>query len=350
MAVRWAADIALTGVMLLTVLALALPRYIIPWHQRLAFAKVVANESVTLLAFAAVPFATPSRTLVLAVITAVLVAGAVVRSRLGTADVLRRGLGRWLVVAAAGLLVLVAGYALAIPGGYGRPLSPGIENRVNLVSGAGYVMFIYAAGAVAGLLAVRAARRPPAWATAVPVAISLVIGAGYVGLSRESAAHYDRSFAEQLRVLEAIREGGPYPHASLVFAFGYPSFTAVGVPVFAWIWDLPPASKVILDDPPPAAFPVLPGTTFSCDADSVVPMNGFGLGEFQRSDYGTTFFVDVPTGRTQRIDDRNECEAAVAAFRPGPLAAGRDCALVGLGPATRLDWACTDGKPPLIRP
>jgi hypothetical protein len=242
------------------------------------------------------------------------------------------------------------GYASAILGGYGRPLSAGIENRVKLVSGAGYVTLVYASAAVAGHLAVRASRRPPAWAPAVPVVVSLVTGAGYVGLARESAAYDDRSFAEQLRVLHAIRDGGPYPDAALIFPFGYPSFTAVGVPVFAWIWDLPPASKIILDDPSPAAFPVLPRTTFTCADHSVLPSNAHGLGEFQRGRYGNTFFVDVPTARTVRIDDYAECRSAVAAFRPGPLVEGRDCSLEGEGPATRLPWTCEDGRPPLIRP
>lgn len=347
---RWVADVAVTGGMLLAVLAVALPRFIIPWEQRLAFAEVVADESVTLLAFAAVPFAEPSRTLVLAVMAAVLIVGIAVRARLASDDAARDGLGHWLLVAASGVLILGAGYSLAIPGGYGRPLSAGIENRVNLVSGAGYVMFLYATAAVAGLLAVRAARRPPLWAAAVPIAASFAVGATYIGLSRESATDYDRSFTEQLRVLHAIRDGGPYPPGALIFPFGYPSFTAVGIPVFAWIWDLPPATKVILDDPSPAAFPVLPGTTFRCDDDSVLPENAYGLGEFQRGRYGTTFFVDVPTGRTERIDDRAGCESAIASFRAGPLLDGRDCALLGAGPATRLDWTCSDGDPPLIRP
>jgi hypothetical protein len=230
--------------------ALALPRFAIPWDQRMAFPRIVVDESLTLLSFAAVPFAQPSRWLVAGVLVALLVAGAGVRDRLPREDPDWARFGQWLAVAAAGVLVLGAGYALALLGGYGRPLSAGIENRVNLVSGAGYVMIIYSSVALAGHLLVRAGRRPPTWATAVPVAASVIIGIGYVGLGRESAAAYDRSFAEQLKVLHAIRDGGPYPPAALIFPFDYPAFTAVGVPVFAWIWDLPPASKIILDDPP----------------------------------------------------------------------------------------------------
>lgn len=350
MALRWVADVAVTGLTLVAVVALALPRFAIPLEQQVPFALVVADESLTLLSFAAVPFAQPWRGLVVGVLLAVLVAGAVVRGRLSADDPQRGTLGHWLAVAAAGVLVVGAGYALPLLGGYGRPLSAGIENRVNLVSGAGYVMIVYASAAVAGHLVARAARRPPAWATAVPVVASLVIGAGYVGLARESAARYDRSFAEQLQVLNAIRDAGPYPTGALIFPFGYPSFTAVGVPVFAWIWDLPPASKIILDDPSPAAFPVLPGTTFTCADHSVLPSNAHGLGEFQRGRYGNTFFVDVPSGRTVRLDDYAGCQAAVARFRPGPLMKGRECALAGPGVATRLGWTCEDGPPPLMRP
>ena len=349
-ALRWIADIAVTAAALLTVLAIALPRGIIPWDERLTFAGRVADESVTLLGYAAVPFAQPSRLLAAALLLAVLLAAFLVRRRASPESTEHRTLTTWLLLAAAAVVVTGAGYALAIPGGYGRPLSAGIENRVNLVSGAGYVMLVYAVLALAGHLAFRSLRRPPAWAAAVPVAASLVIGAGYIGLTRESAADYDRSFAEQLRVLNAIRDGGPYPDGALIFPFGYPSFTTVGVPVYSWIWDLPPASKVILDDPSPAAFPVLPGTTFTCGADSVLPENIHGLSEFQRGSYGLTFFVDVPTGRTISLEDRETCEAAVASVAPGPLVEGRSCSLLGGGAASRLEWTCSDGEPPLIRP
>lgn len=321
-----------------------------PWQRQVAFAGTIANESVTLLSFAAVPFAQPWRWVIFALVAGVLAGGAIVRRRLAAHDPNRAALGHWLVVSAAGVLVVAAGYLMAIPGGYGRPLFDGIENRVNLVAGSGYVMLIYATAAVAGLLAARAAQRPPAWAAAVPVAVSLVLAAGYVNLDRSSAARYQRSFAQQLDVLAALREAGPYPAGSLIFPFGYPSFTSVGVPVFAWIWDLAPASKVFLDDPTSAAFPVLPGTTFTCDNDSVLPENPYGLGEDHRGRYGQTFFVDVASGRTERLDDRRECEQAVATFRPGPLLQGRRCDLVGQGPATRLDWLCRDGEPPRVRP
>ncbi len=349
-AARWAADVAVTAATLLAVLALALPRFIVPWEQQLAFAGVVADESVTLLAFAAVPFAQPPRVLVAAVLALVLLCAGVVRARLPADEPVRVELGRWLLVAAAGVLVLGAGYAMAVPGGYGRPLAAGLENRVNLVSSAGYVLLVYAALAAAALLIVRATRVPPTWASALPVAAALLVGAGYVPLALDSAKRYDRSFTTQLRVLHAIRDGGPFPSGANIFAFGYPSFTAVGVPVFAWIWDLAPASKVILDDPSPAAFPVLPGTTFLCDEESVTPVNTHGLFEFHRTRYGSAFFVDVSTGRTERLDDVAECEAAIARFRPGPLVEGRECSFIGAGAATRLEWSCDDGPPPLTRP
>ncbi len=351
MAWRWAADVAVIAASLLTVLALALPRPIIGWPERFAFAAVVLDESVTLLAYSAFPLAEPSRFVVVGVLAAVLAAGLVVRARTPRTDPRRHALGQWLLVAAAGVVVVGGGYALAIPGGYGRPLSAGIENRVNLVSSAGYVMVVYAVAALAGLLLASAARRPrSAAAAAVPVAAALVALGGYAGLARESADAYDRSWGEQLRVLHAIRDGGPYPDFAHVFVFAYPSFTAPGVPVFSWIWDLPPASKVILDDPSPAAFPVLPPTVFTCEDASVLPGNGHGLGELQRSAYGNVFFVDVATNRTLRIDDRAGCEAALATMRPGPLMEGRDCALAAGGLATRVDWVCADGPVPLMRP
>jgi hypothetical protein len=350
LAVRWAVDVAVTAATLIAVLLLALPRVIIPWSERFSFAGVVADESLTLLAFAAVPLAGVPRLLVVGVVLVVLAGAAFVRTRLSQGDPARAVVTHWLLLAAAGVLVVAGGYALAVPGGYGRPLSAGIENRVNLVSAGGYVLVVYATAALIGLLGARAARRPATWSAAAPVAAALVVGVGYVDLTRESAGHYGRSWTEQLRVLHAIRDGGPYPPFALIFPFSYPSFTSVGVPVFAWNWDLPPASKVILDDPGPAAFPVLPGTTFTCDDDSVVPENPHGLGELMRAQYGNVFFVDVTTGRSQGLEDRQGCEAALLDFRPGPLHPDRGCSLLGGGPATRLSWTCEDGPPPLMRP
>jgi hypothetical protein len=95
---------------------------------------------------------------------------------------------------------------------------------------------------------------------------------------------------------------------------------------------------------------VLRSTTFTCADNSVLPSNDYGLGELHRGRYGKTFFLHVATGRTIRVDDYEECQAALEDFRPGPLMEGRDCSLLAGGPATRIGWTCEDGPPPLMRP
>jgi hypothetical protein len=110
--------------------------------------------------------------------------------------------------------------------------------------------------------------------------------------------------------------------------------------VFAWIWDLPGAMKMTFRDPSIAGFPILPGTPWKCNKKGLYPDSVYGTGPGEGATYGNAFFVDVKAGVKQRIDSKAECESAQKRFKPGPLASGTDCHLIGAGPASRLAWAC----------
>jgi hypothetical protein len=124
------------------------------------------------------------------------------------------------------------------------------------------------------------------------------------------------------------------------YAFNFPTFTAPGVPVFAWIWDLPGAMKVTFRDPSIAGFPILPGTTWQCNKKGLFPVSPYGTGPGEGAAYGAAFFVDVTAGVKERIDSKAECQSAQRRFKTVTLARGTDCYLLGGGPASRLAWAC----------
>jgi hypothetical protein len=239
--------------------------------------------------------------------------------------------------------VIVAGYLTIVPASYGEPLDPGIENRVNMISGFGYVAIVYAAAAIFGALLVRRMNAGPRLGLALPLALALFMGVGFLVRVAGDGRNYDAAFAQGQAVIGGIARAyapaGP-PAASTTYVFGFASFTAPGVPVFAWVWDMPGAVKIGFEDPTLAAFPILPNTAWQCDAKSMFPISEFGTGPAETGAYGSSYFVDATAGVKQRIDSKAECESAQRRFTPAPIKRGEDCTLQGGGPATRLSWLC----------
>jgi hypothetical protein len=319
-----------------------LPRAVRNTEDAIDHAREIIDQGFTLLAGTAFPFGQPSRNIVCALIFATLAAGVVAWRVLPAGDAMRRDIRRWLVTAATGAVVVLAGYVTLAPATYGAPLDVGIENRVNMVAAFGYIAIVYAAAMIAGHLLIGAWRRRPAHAPALALGLSALIAIGYLARLDADKERYAAAYNEGQRVLDGIsRATNDNPKgASVIFVFGSPAFTAPGVPVFAWIWDLTPAVKVHFRDPSLAAFPILPGTVFKCESDRMFPESGYGTGPGESAAYKWTYFVDARTGTGQMIDSPEECESAQQRFKPGPLVEGSECALWGGGPATRLAWHC----------
>lgn len=339
---RWAADIAVTAVTLKYAFAHTPADGILSRGDRVDHARLIADDSMTLLSRVLVPFAELDPILVTALVLWVPATALAAWMLMPRGDRFRGELERWLVVAGLALVTIVGGYLLIARASYGSPLDAGIENRVNMVAAIGWVALIYAAAMLAALLVARRARSSPSRAAAVPVVLALLVGAGYLVELDDSKAAYAASATEQKRVLDAIGRFGPYPPGSTIYAFGQPGFTAPGVPVYAWVWDLNPAAKMRLQDPSVQAHPMLPETEIRCGFTSMYPENRFGFGEEQAASYDAAFFVDAERGAMERVTNVADCTAAARRFRPGPLARGRDCTMVGGGPATRLAWSCRD--------
>jgi hypothetical protein len=173
--------------------------------------------------------------------------------------------------------------------------------------------------------------------------LTVLMAVGFLGKLRTDERAYDAAYAQGQRTLggiaRAFGRAGP-PPGSTTYAFGFASFQAPGIPVFAWVWDMPGAMKVTFQDPSLGAFPILPGTTWQCRAKSMFPVSSFGTGPGEAGQYGKSWFVDAAAGVAQRIDSQAECQSAQQRFQPGPVKAGSDCVLSGGGPATRLAWLC----------
>jgi hypothetical protein len=345
-AVRWVPDVIVAAVATKYVVDHTLPRAVASWHDRLDHARLIGDQSITLLSQAAIPFGSPARGIAAALVLFSLAAGLAAWLLAPDGHRLRGALAPWLLTGAAGFVTLLAGYLAIFPATYGAPLDAGVENRVNMIAAFGYVALIYAAAMIAATLVLERFARPLRWAVAVPLALAIVVAAGYTAKTRETARYYDQAYTQGQQVLGGISrayEGQP-PEASITYAFNFETFVAPGIPVFAWVWDMPGALKVHFQDPSIAGFPILPGTNWHCgkEGSGLYPMSPFGTGVGEGGPYGRSYFVDVATGRKRRIDNRQDCLEASKEFQPGPLKAGTDCALLGGGPATRLAWSCPE--------
>ena len=314
---RWGLDIVAVAAATALV-AFNAPRRIQTIDSQLAHALDIARESLSLLAWTAVPLGPPRPVAVGAVALAVIAASLVVARRRPPGDPVRADLRRWLGIAAAGALVVAAGYSIIAPANpFFLPLTPGTANRINGVPGLGLSILVYALAMLAGVLALGARRR-----AALPaIVLSVVLALGYAVRLRESEAAWADSWRLQGEVLAALERGLPAGEraGATVYSFGHPIDAAPGIAVFRQL-DLRPALRVALGEPSVTGWPVLPRTTFACERDRVHPTNN-RYGPPNGGPYGRAFFVDVTSGRTARIDSRSECLSATRSFRPGPLLA-----------------------------
>jgi len=344
-AVRAVVDVLVTLIALRVLVAVTLPRGVLPLAEWPGHARLIAEQALLVLGRVVLPFdGLPHRALG-ALVLAALVAAGLAWWRLPAGHVLRAPLRPWLVLAAGGLATVVAGYLPVVPSFYGAPLDAGIENRLNMIAGVGYVALVYAAAGLAGTALAHRLRRPPTWALAAPLVAAAVTTAGFLLLLGDSKRAYADSHREQVRVLRAIGAVPRVPVATF-FTFGGPSFTAPGVPVFAWIWDLNNAAKVWLQAPDVQAHPMLQGSFVQCAADGVYPQGPFGNGAHQRGTYGATYFVNTETGAATFVRSRAECRRVAPTIVPGPVQRGTRCVLAYPGgPATRSPFACPEDRP-----
>ena len=238
----------------------------------------------------------------------------------------RTELRRWLVVLGAGLVVLILGYAIYVPGtDYYNPLAPGVGNRVNAVPSIGWVLVLYAILMLGATLAFRGLPRARLLSSIGAGAACVLISISWVRSVNDYSDYFTGAYNEDVRVLTTIRQALPDPRPeSTIWTFGQPVEFAPGVPVFGNTWDMTGSVQLQFDDPTLTSLVAEEGTTFSCRRGEVLPGGPFYTVEGKpdagfASPYGRTYFIDTSTGRTERIDNRRQCRSADRSFERSPI-------------------------------
>ena len=315
---RWPLDVVAVGAALALV-ALNTPREVRAPGELLARASTFADEGLSVLAAAAMPFGSSPRLALLAVLAAVIATSAVVERGLPRGDPERERLRRWLCVALAGALAIVLGYAMFVPGeDHYSPLKDGLSNRINLLAALGHVMLVYSVAVLATALVARAMSGVGARAATIALP-SLAAGAlalGYASEIRVHMAGYARTTDYQERLLGVIRSEARAPSGATIYTFGHKVYTAPGLAAFRH-WDLKGAVRVALADPTLDAYPIYPGVEWVCGATAMHPRSRFYSAEQSLSAYGKGVWVDFAGGRAVVVSGREQCLALQESFRPG---------------------------------
>ena len=304
---RWRWDVLVVVVLALYV-SLATTKPTTPPSGYLDHAVAIAREGVVLLARAVEPWGAPSAELVwlgiLGAVALIAIVGVATRADLARQDELRR----WTLVACAGLIGILASWAIYIPGeAKYRPLAAGIYNRVNLLAAFAIAALLYALLMLlaTALVGARGRRRWVATGLAI-VAAAALIGAGWIDRLEREKQRWADADALQEQVLAAVAQVRDAPDGTNVFTFGRPGERPRGVPVFGQSWDLDAAVKLRFARPGLDAYPVVANTRLICGR-AAVRMGGTGFGQTAPSAYGQTIFLDVDTRRATPIRSQAAC-------------------------------------------
>ncbi len=216
-------------------------------------------------------------------------------------------------MAAAGGVWAYAAWAIFVPANpYYEPTTLGVGNRTNTVAAVGLVAGAYAVIMLLGTLVFSRSRWRIPLTTGLAVLVAIFLGTGYVRRVNADDTQWNLATNYQYEVLDALRRDIPHPVArATIYVYGYPPFTAPGVPSFAASWDLNGAVEVAYHDPWLHGYPLFVPSSMSCGPHSMYPaVSGYGP-QFSAT-YGQGYVLDVSAGRAYRPLDRAQCEAAIA--------------------------------------
>ena len=297
-------------------------------------ARLIGDQALTIFTRMLDPFAGGSRQLELVGLGLVAVASLLLFRSPRTSASFRRSFRRWGFTLFVCLVAVVASYSVFIPAIlYYEPLGPGLPSHINIVAAAPLAVGVFAVlmftrAVIAELLdRLRAdSGRFAALLVAAWFAVTFVDGLRDVrnnGRVWAHAAGLDR------RVLDALTTDLPQPvHGSTTYTFGEAGAAAPGLPVFFSSFELTNAVKIAYGRGDLAAYPVVTDDdTVNCAPRGITVVSGSSPLNLP-SPYGRSYFIDLPTGRQQRIDSMKACTAALSTFHAGPYSA-----------PTTLEWA-----------
>lgn len=286
-------------------------------------AREIANQGLTLLTYALVPFGTPNRLVVLPIVLLIVIFAASLAWRNRQSQTLEnRLIRRWLLLMISGIAVVFAAYAIYIPApiSFYQPLGQGGENRINVLASVGYTAIVVAIAMLVAAMAARALGRSQQITVAAGVVLIAIVFGGYVSITRKDVASWNRAAAIQRYDLSVLRHVGRPPSGTTIYAFGGIGATAPGVYAFRVTWDLNSAVQLYWNDPTLHAYPIFDGTSIECAPTQVIPngpANGDGIA--QAASYGHVMFFDFATKSSRMIDNPRVCDEAQTAYIPGPV-------------------------------
>ncbi|MBS1675751.1 MAG: hypothetical protein JST08_00050 [Actinobacteria bacterium] len=320
---RWVADCCVLGVIALTVTLQSSEGHAETEMGAWAHGRLILEQAKTLAMTVVLPFNTDHWYLILLVLMVPAVALFIwwLRDR---ADPIREDLERWLMTMGAGAIIVVLGYVIYAPGtDYYQPLLPGIGDRVNLVPSFGWVLMLYAAAMLLATLILRDIPRGRRWVSVVAAIGCALIAAGWLRTIGDFSGYFTRAYQEDVRVLTTMREHLPNPkRGSTIWTFGQPVEEGPGVPVFGNTWDMTQSVRLKYDDPTLTSLVAYPESEFECTPEGVNPKGRYEV-EGQTppqyiSLYGKTYFIDTTSGRYTAIENREQCEVAIAKYPLSP--------------------------------
>lgn len=267
-------------------------------------AGLIAHRGVRLIGAAALPVGGLSPWLGAGLLAAAIAAAAVLRMRLAGEEPVRAELGRWLAIAGAGALVVIAGWAAYVPGpDHYLPSAAGTVNRMNAVAGVGIAILIYASVVLLARTLARLVRLPASAASPIIVAAALALGVAYLARAADDARAWDAAAADQRRLLADLHTALPrLPRESTVYAFGAPQVVGPGVPVLDTTLDLTSAMRVSYASPQLLGVPVAGAASVACGAAG--PRAGGVTGI-----YGESYLFDAGARRAVPLLARAQCAA-----------------------------------------
>lgn len=314
---RWAVD-AVAAVLFVVIFTMGASYTRVGLSEQIENAGRIADGAWTLLARAAVPFGDARRDVTTLALLAAVGAGVAVW-RLA-APPLAAEARRWLLVAAAGVLVIALGYlpfVAADPVQY-QPLLVGGQNRVNMAASPGYAIVLVALAQLIGLAVAAAGRLRLAAATAVGIAVAVVVGIGMARDVAEDRGAWARSWDGQQAVLAAVQKQVPDPPRNAsILTFGHAGAEQEGVPLLGGRYDMTHALRLTYRRPDVSGAAVLINSSLDCRARDAVVVRGASDG--YRGEYGRLTFVDVANGVTHAIGSQAQCRQFFPGMPRGPI-------------------------------
>lgn len=307
--VRWALDVVVIG-MALAVARAALPIDVATPSQMqslggmTAHVGVIARAGAQLAGVAALPVAGISPWAGAGLLAAVLAGASVLRLRLPGGDTTRAELGRWLAIAAVGVLVAVAAWMVYVPApDHYSPSAAGTVNRVNAAAAIGIAVLVYSSLVLLAGLLTRLLRLPSASAALLAAAATIALGTGYLKQTAADARAWDAAAADQRQLLRDLHAILPRPgRAATLYVFDAPQTVGPGIPVLNTTLDLTSAVRISYATSAVTGVPLEAGTSLLCGlrGPSANGVNGA---------YRDSYLVDIGARRAVRLIGRRQCAA-----------------------------------------